>query len=34
MSDLNSHRLKLSIDIHSIKEHSFRGLIYAHYSHY
>ncbi|CAD8189455.1 unnamed protein product [Paramecium pentaurelia] len=34
MSDSNSHRLKLSIDIHSIKEHSFRGLIYAHYSHY
>lgn len=25
------HRLRLSIDLHSIKEHDFRGNIYARY---
>ncbi|KAM3130748.1 hypothetical protein pb186bvf_017162 [Paramecium bursaria] len=28
------HRLRLSIDINAIKDHTFRGLIYCHYSHY
>jgi len=30
-ADRDSHKMRFSIDIHSIKEPTFRGLIYAKY---
>lgn len=29
-----THRIRLSIDISSIKDHNFRGVVYAKYMHY